>query len=131
MRDSLIVGGVEIMPSCDIKILSVQFGKDSGIHILSIVTVSATAKILQKYLWTSGNLKKICSSVSLVKARSRKMCVTFKGGLAAISKSITKGPSMSQRMLGYLKSRCTSCWACKAAAACKQTRMTCNADEWE
>ena len=44
-----------------------------------------------------------------------------------MSKSITKGPSMSQRTFAYLKSRCTSCLACKAEALCKQARMTCNA----
>ncbi len=55
-------------------------------------------------------------------------CLTFKGGVAAISKSITKGPSLSQRTFAYLKSRCTSCLACKAEALCKQARMTCNAE---
>ena len=56
-------------------------------------------------------------------------CLTFKGGVAAISLSqITKGPSLSQRILAYLKSRCTSCLACKAEALCKQARMTSKAE---
>ena len=55
-------------------------------------------------------------------------CLTFKCAVAAISKSITKGPSVSQRTFAYLKSRCTTCLACKAVALCKQAQMTCNAE---
>ena len=63
----------------------------------------------------------------LIFGKEGRQGLTFKGGVAAISKSITKGPSVSQRTFAYLKSRCTSCLACKAEALCKQARMTCNA----
>ena len=56
-------------------------------------------------------------------------CLTFKGGFVAISLSqATKGPSLSQRILAYLKSQCTGCLACKAEALCKQAQMTCIAE---
>ncbi len=73
----------------------------------------------------SGRLNKVLTLHLFSKLEKKEdKFLTFKGGVAAISKPITEGPSVSQRTFAYLKSRWTSCMACKAEALWKQARTT-------